>query len=179
MFDVKDFYKRKLHSVLGSIAEYQKPNTYLEIGVREGDSLKAVLEHSQPSEIWLCDTWGETYGGTGRGNHHHISELLIKMNFDGYPVFMNGDSKIFIPTIRREIRFDLILVDGDHSYDGAYKDLENVWPLLQDGGLIVFDDIVHVSHKYLLNCIKEFTNEYKADLVYITFEDNGVVVIQK
>jgi predicted O-methyltransferase YrrM len=37
-------------------------------------------------------------------------------------------------------RFDLVLVDGDHSYEAALADLEGVLPFVEDGGVIVVHD---------------------------------------
>jgi hypothetical protein len=37
--------------------------------------------------------------------------------------------------------FDLINVDGDHSFVGALKDCWNCWPLLNPGGLMLIDDM--------------------------------------
>lgn len=37
---------------------------------------------------------------------------------------------------------DFLLIDGDHSYDGALRDWEMYSPLVRPGGLIAFHDIV-------------------------------------
>lgn len=37
--------------------------------------------------------------------------------------------------------FDLILIDGDHGYDGVKRDFENYRPLLSDRGVILFHDV--------------------------------------
>lgn len=37
-------------------------------------------------------------------------------------------------------RFDLLIIDGDHSYEGARRDYENYAPLLREGGFVIFDD---------------------------------------
>ena len=57
-------YTRLLHKTLSFLAKGFKPKRYLEIGVREGDSLKAILDFYRPTFVTLCDTWGENYGGT-------------------------------------------------------------------------------------------------------------------
>jgi len=51
--------------------------------------------------------------------------------------------------------FDLITVDGDHSEEGAFDDLLNVIPHLNVGGILVFDDIAHPTHPYLLGVWKK------------------------
>ncbi|HRK62818.1 MAG TPA: class I SAM-dependent methyltransferase, partial [Terricaulis sp.] len=37
-------------------------------------------------------------------------------------------------------RFDVLIIDGDHSYEGARRDYENYAPLLREGGFVIFDD---------------------------------------
>jgi predicted O-methyltransferase YrrM len=37
---------------------------------------------------------------------------------------------------------DLLFIDGDHSYEGVRQDFQMYGPLVRDGGLIVFHDIV-------------------------------------
>lgn len=37
--------------------------------------------------------------------------------------------------------YDLINVDGDHSYSGCYNDMARTWPLLRAGGVMVVDDV--------------------------------------
>lgn len=35
---------------------------------------------------------------------------------------------------------DFIMIDGDHSYDGVYKDVKNFLPKMRSGGLMTGDD---------------------------------------
>lgn len=44
----------------------------------------------------------------------------------------------------RSGQYDLLHVDGDHSYESCRLDYENYSPLVRDGGLIVFHDVHHV-----------------------------------
>lgn len=177
MFEYKDYGRRVLHNTLISLSEFYKPESYLEIGTREGDSLKAVLFGHRPFYLVICDTWGSQYGGSGRGNHKHIDKILETIRYKGIVKYLDGDSKYMIPTLNEE--FDLILVDGDHSDKGAYKDLVNVWRLLKKGGLLVFDDVKHIAHKYLYGTIMRFRVMYDAIIFYQNFDDNGVVVLKK
>lgn len=120
-------------------------SSYLEIGCREGDSLRRVVKaNPELKAIVVCDTWGGVFGGTGRGSHHHIERLLEELGYKGEVLFLDGDSKSLVPTLSRQ--FDLILVDGDHSDEGAEADLRNVLPLLSAGGRILFHDICHPAH---------------------------------
>lgn len=119
-----------------------KPRTILEIGTRTGISLcqllSAYIDHSQIERIVCCDLFNDGF----------ISPALVKHNLKlvGIPQstidkveFCVGDSKLTVPTIKGQ--FDYILVDGDHSKEGARTDLANVFPLIAPDGVVVFDDI--------------------------------------
>jgi transposase-like protein/cephalosporin hydroxylase len=40
----------------------------------------------------------------------------------------------------RRHRINLLIIDGDHSYDGVKFDYEHYFPLLEPGGYVIFDD---------------------------------------
>lgn len=120
----------------------KKPKTILEIGTRTGISLcqllSAYIDHSIIERVVCCDIFNDGF----------ISPELVKYNLKlvGVPQtlinkveFLEGDSKVKVPELKE--KFDYILVDGDHSREGAKADLANVYPLINQGGVIVFDDI--------------------------------------
>lgn len=39
-----------------------------------------------------------------------------------------------------DLSIDLLIIDGDHSYEGVKFDFDNYFPLLQPGGYVIFDD---------------------------------------
>lgn len=139
---------------------------YLEIGTRDGDSLRVVLEEGghRLESVWLADTWGSDYGGSGRGSHDHIDRLLDDFNFAGRRVYLDGNSRDTIPALMPEKAeaFDLVLVDGDHSYEGGMADLVNTWPLVKPGGAVLFHDITHPAHPDLRRCFDEFVSQHRA-----------------
>lgn len=119
------------------------PKRILEIGTRTGISmcqlLSAYMDSTIIERIVSCDLFNDGF----------ISPDLVRFNLRtlGIPEttinkieFKVGDSKSMIPSLG-EAKFDYILVDGDHSVEGARADLENVFPLIETGGVIVFDDI--------------------------------------
>ena len=57
--------------------------------------------------------------------------------------FLNGDSAVVMREVRERYRgrFDIYLVDANHSYDGATADLENGLPMVRAGGLIAVHDV--------------------------------------
>jgi hypothetical protein len=159
----------ELHLYLEKHIQDHIVSTYLEIGTREGDSLsKVVADNTNLKKIVVADMWGGLYGGTGRNSHNHISKLLSDLNYNNSVIFLDGDSKQTIPTLidNHTNFFDLILVDGDHSYGGGMADLVNVLPLCKSNGFILFHDIVHPAHQYLEKCFDEFIDEHKDFIKY-------------
>ena len=149
------------------VSEALQPESYLEIGVREGDSLKIVLQHAKPARIYLCDTYGTGYGGSGRGSHDHIAALIKEIGYGGEVNYLDGDSTVLVPRLPLE-SMDLIMVDGDHSATGAMADLENCYRLLRVEGCIIFDGITHPDHSELDLVGRQFVRAHKdLELVFL------------
>lgn len=136
------------------IALERHPKSYLEVGTRYGDSLLRVLAGSAPKKlerIVIADIWHESYFGANNNgtqfdrSHKHVERFLTGMGYRPDQVtYLDGDSAKTVPTLDKREPFDLILVDGDHNFEtpnSADMDLENCWPLVAPGGLLVFDDV--------------------------------------
>ena len=149
---------KSLHDYLRDEAVSPGVRRYLEVGCREGDSLRQIVANSAViNRVVVCDMWGPMYGGTGRGGHDHIDAMLNGLGYTGERLFLDGDSKKLVPTLRGQ--FDLVLVDGDHSPAGALADLTNCWPLVESGGQLVFHDIRHPAHPGLLTLFHVFMDD--------------------
>jgi hypothetical protein len=109
------------------IASVSVPKTYLEVGVRDGDSVFAALRGTNSiTKLILCDNWGFVHGGTGRGSHDHIAAAL-KSRYTGEVQYLDGNSGELLPTLQLRAA-DMSHVDGDHSMEGELSDLRLVWP---------------------------------------------------
>lgn len=160
-----DQHTKILWEAIGVVVSRLDPRSYLEIGVQDGGSLRRVIKAGKIKRLVLCDTWGSKYGGLNRGNHRRIENLLKKLKFDGEVEFLDGKSQDLLPGL--EDRFDLILIDGDHSYQGAFQDLNNCWHLLTQRGIIVYDDLTHSSHGGdLEKAFNQFVSEKKPNRVF-------------
>jgi hypothetical protein len=166
-----------LHATLRFLADDVRD--YLEIGCREGDSLREVVLHAPAlKRVVVCDLWGSDFVGTGRGSHDHIDQLLDDLGYTGARVFLDGDSRKTVPTIRG--KFDLVLVDGDHSDEGARADLTNAWPLVHYRGTLLFHDICHPAHPGLMQVFtKFFVGRGDCEEAYRVSDGHGVGVARK
>lgn len=69
----------------------------------------------------------------------------FKKNTDGYQDRIRqitADSQIFLKPLANKL-FDVILIDGDHRYEGFKSDLEQSIRLIKPGGFIFIDDVFH------------------------------------
>lgn len=175
----KDYNQRRCFmDALISICKNRSPKKYLEIGVCAGESLRCVLENSNPHPklITLCDDWTIHYNGYYFTSFDHIKKLLNNLKYKGKKELLNGNSHILLPRI--QTKYDLILIDGDHSYNGALIDLIDTWLILEKGGLIVLDDVGNLDEPQVYECFKEFYKITRCKIVYINRDKkNGVVVI--
>lgn len=126
------------------LARHIVPANFLEVGVRRGWSTAAVALASPEVQICAFDEWHENYGGVLNPGPSFVQSELSKLGYNKPIVFINGNSH---NTLRaffegNDEMFDMILIDGDHTVDGATQDLMDTMPHVNVGGVVVFDDIV-------------------------------------
>lgn len=160
-------------SFITHIAKHCGPESFLEVGVREGDSTKAAVEGGWLSlkKLILCDSWGLHHGGTGRGNHGHIENMLIQ--FTGETEFLDGLSHKMIPGVALN-SVDMTHVDADHSTAGALSDLRLVWPRTKK--VMVVHDIF-MPPVWL--AVSTFLSEKKSEIhsIEMSVEDSGTIAV--
>ena len=114
--------------LLWKIIEYFEPKNILEIGFGKGQTLGLVCEVANPnSKIVSVDI-----------SYQYLDEFT-KLFPDKEVTFIEIDSK----NLMLDQTFDFIIVDGDHSYSGVKKDLENCFSMLDQNGILVMDDWLH------------------------------------
>jgi len=146
-------------SVLHAAAITGRPRNYLEVGVRRGRSMAAVVAGASDVDVVGFDLWQVDYGGSPNPGPLLVRQELEKFGHRGSTTFVAGDSRVTVPDWLRshaDTSFDLITVDGDHSLPGAWADLRNVAPRLAVGGVLVFDDVANPYCPGLLELWREF-----------------------
>ncbi len=133
----QDFMARAIPVWTKLLAPYrgQKNLRYLEVGVFEGRSfvwmLDNILTH-RSSQAWALDLFDGPFYDTFLRNllaGKHTLKTRIR----------RGDSREILPTLEAGT-FDIIYIDGNHEGQYVLSDAVMAWQLLENGGLLIFDD---------------------------------------
>jgi len=151
--------------LLYSVAtDYKKgARTILEIGTRWGTSTLAFLHgiHDRGHKnLKLYSMDIEDCTGV-------VKDPELKKHWE----FMQGDSK----TLPWDKEIDVLLIDGDHSYEGVKADYERFEPFVKEGGIILMHDVLW-PHK---GVVRFFWDEVDYPKSALPLSKSGLGIIYK
>jgi predicted O-methyltransferase YrrM/MoaA/NifB/PqqE/SkfB family radical SAM enzyme len=109
---------------------------YLEIGSMCGIIAMSLAE-KYPGRQFTCVDAFVSGHGTIAGEKETFLRNLREHNLKNVGL-IEGDSLGVVPTLSGP--FDVIFIDGNHSYEYVFRDALNCWRLLAPNGFIVFHD---------------------------------------
>ena len=118
----------------------------MEIGFNAGHSAEIFLSSNPNIKLTSFDIGHHTYLLQGK--------QYIDTTFPNRHQLVIGDSLLSVPNYIRdhpEKKFDLILIDGGHTYEIAKGDLYNCKSLAHENTIVVMDDTMFTegwSHEY-------------------------------
>ena len=124
-----------LSSFTAMLHRRKPPARYLEIGVFGGGTmrwLKNVIPGIQCTGVDLFESFTLSADNTHVSGNYTMQDVQSFVGQDARLIM--GDSSIVLPTLGEE--FDVIFIDGNHSYTATRTDLENSVRLLAKGGVI-------------------------------------------
>ena len=156
-------YNRCLDYIVRFSKRLNDAKSYLEIGVNYGRAfINALLMEPKFKRVVVVDALNLQFGGQV-SSFDHLYPLVnntceYKYHPDSKVEYIKGDSKNILPDfLQKNITFDLIFVDGDHSAEGANSDLFYSYKLLTENGILIFDDLANPPHPYLRKVFDTFT----------------------
>ncbi len=141
-------------SKLIRVVKKRKLETVVEIGTAKGGTFATWCTLAQPDALLISiDLPGGMHGG---GYSEDDAE-----RFDAYGGpnqqlhFLRQDShdQATLDALKQMLglrKVDFLMIDGDHTYEGVRADYEMYSPLVADGGLIAFHDIL--EHPQIPDC---------------------------
>lgn len=151
------------------ILKKEKPKFILEIGTASGGTLFLFSRIAAKDAVIISiDLPGGKYGG---GYPEWKISLYKSFALPKQRIFLireNSHEKSTlnkVTTILNGKKLEYLFIDGDHTYEGVKKDFELYSPLVKDGALIAFHDIV--IHPPELNVgVHDFWNKIKRRYEY-------------
>jgi hypothetical protein len=113
------------HAFLQMLHEKTRPRTYLEIGIRTGNSLALSRTRSIGVDPFFTID-----------KQIHCDVQLVRATSDD---FFAGDEPL---AHFAGVPVDLAFIDGMHLSEFALRDFINIEPLMADTGVVVFDDVL-------------------------------------
>lgn len=142
---------------------FEKNLIIAEIGVFKGEFSQFIFENTNPLELHLIDLFTYvTCSGDKDGNNIIYTDLDVEYdrlkklysNIDN--VFLHkGKSVNILNTFKNEY-FDIIYIDGDHSYGGVKEDLNKSLEKIKNGGYICGHDYNENSFPEVVIAVDEF-----------------------
>jgi predicted O-methyltransferase YrrM len=168
----------------------EPPHTILELGTWRGGTLFLFTRVASDDALLLSV---DLPGGDFSVSHHPAVEILYRSFARKHQrvELVIGDSHdpATLDQIRKRLderEIDFLLIDADHSYEGVKQDFEVYGPLVREGGLIAFHDIVPGSERFV-GGVPRFWAELKSTTSWQTEEyvadwqqgRAGIGVVQK
>jgi predicted O-methyltransferase YrrM len=153
---------------LYSLAEWIRPERYLELGVRDGRCFKQIS--SLATEAIAID----------------VAPLSFTLPENATYLQMYTDE--YFEQIRdSDIVFDMVFIDADHSFEQSYKDFLNVKDKVIPDGFVFFHDTYPyeefmIAPQFSNNCYKtaiEIRNNFHNEWEVLTLPFNPGVSIAK
>lgn len=176
----QEFYKNKEKSItpLLEISDLLKPKKILEIGVRDGTSLSSIIVGSEEVElaVGIDNESYENYSNQlAEFNLKRVASALkkeIDINLFKFDT-SKEDLKYFLNKKRKtkNIKYDFVSIDGDHSLEGTLRDLEFAFELIdyRDNEkeiypVIVIDDYKNPKEPGVKKAVDSFIKNHENDI---------------
>ena len=128
------------------IDEMPENFNFLEIGVYKGQILSLIellsKKINKKSKIFgVTPLYDADFAQYNRLPYIKTLYSTFNLSMDNTTIFdgLSQDQKI-INSVEKEEPFDLVYIDGDHSYNSTALDIQNFGKMLKVGGYIVVDD---------------------------------------
>lgn len=144
-----DFYFFRTHEYV----PYKKDILEKEFIRMEPWEVRYIFNVCKTSKIGIIET-GRWFGGStlvlasasnssvhsfdiGPKDDEKLKKIIQKYSYDNINLYVDDSQRT---RLKEDIKYDILFIDGDHSYEGCYNDLNNWFPNLKKGGHVILHD---------------------------------------
>jgi hypothetical protein len=157
------------------ISSFPKDMVICEIGVFKGEFSEKILSLMHPKELKLVDIFhGKMCSGDKDGNYivwtdleDEYSKLKQKYSTNEKVSLLKGKSSLIMKEFP-DYYFDLIYIDGDHSYEGVLSDLTISNLKVKENGYICGHDYISPRFDGVVRAVNEFCEKNNLKINYLT-----------
>ena len=175
----QDYFSSHAYNFYEIMKKFEKPK-YLEIGSFEGNSAMFIAQNFENSKIFCVDNW------VGTKEYNNLNFSKLENNFDSNISEFNNINKFKMLSDNffknNKTTFDVIYIDGYHKGLQVLEDFKNSWNVLNDNGVIIFDDYIWKFYDKIQDNPCYVINSYLkkiSDDVKILKVSNSQLYIQK
>ena len=156
-----------------------------EIGVRKGYNFWKMIKHG-PKLAVAVDSWTED-GVRSRNDVASSQESLdgqyqrVVERYGQLP-FVKIYREYSFEAVKRfpDNYFDLVYIDGDHSYEGCLRDIKDWYPKVKSGKFLVGDDYRVLTNRQgvkfgVIEAVNEFTKKKKLKFFEFPYAKWGII----
>lgn len=151
--------------IMAYLLSFFKLKNYVDIGVYKGRSLFSVAQAFKNNE-------GKAYGIDPyllvEAKEYDLEETFELSNV----VEIIRETSTEAVAYFKDIKIDMLHIDGNHDYKNVQADINNYSPLIREGGIIIFDCINWSS-------VKRCYDQYKKDYIILLETNNFGVLMNK
>lgn len=111
--------------------------------------------------------------GVDKGKSLSVARMVAGFNVRVYGIDLREDPKvpntIFIQDDSTKVKFhnkvDVLFIDGDHTYEGCKADIDNWYPQMAKGGVMLWHDCDATSPG-VEKAVAEFAEEHNLEVFY-------------
>lgn len=136
---------------------------FLEIGCLTCGSIKMFNEFFSQATIYGIDNWEQNTDHMGHLLHNkgiNLTQIIedIKQNYPKVKLITCDSTNVdAVKTNIQDLKFEIIIDDGDHSIKSQFETFKNFIPYLTNGGFYIIEDVGHV--KELLQLLSSYIKE--------------------
>ncbi len=150
----------------------REPFTIVEVGTWRGKTAKQVLERCPNVILYMIDRWecaphGDSYLTSGSQTalrpqadydvaYHLCANLAL---IHGRRVHIIRSDSVVAADDFKPVSVDLVFIDGDHSYDGARRDIIAWRPKVRVGGWLGGHDYAHPDQGEVKRAVDELIGD--------------------
>lgn len=154
------------------LAHMPRNGVVAEVGVDEGSFSAQILEHCQPTKLYLMDAWGSRR--YSQNKMKAVQERFKAQIQSGQVEIIRGDSVEVLSSLPND-HLDWVYIDTTHEYERTSRELKVAETKVKAEGLIAGHDYTIGNMNKLLrygviSAVNEFCVEHQWNLKYLTNE---------